>query len=67
MRRDSRGMTTGEANRNAHKHALCHKRLIEDNESTKCGERDGMASLDDADVTCPACNPELLPFKRNRR
>jgi DNA-directed RNA polymerase subunit RPC12/RpoP len=63
MARRDRLMSPAEANKNAHRETFCHKRLIEDNESTKCGEREGSASLKDEEVTCPRCNPSLL-FKR---
>lgn len=49
------GMTPGQANATKRKHADVHQRDREDNESTACGSREGAASLNPNDVTCPRC------------
>lgn len=49
------GMSTGWANRNKGRDAFTHERLADDNESTRCGSREGAASLDLNEVNCPRC------------
>lgn len=62
----SKGMSPKEANKNHHRHSYVHERLPEDNESTKCGSREGAASLNKDEVNCPACRPELLFPERSK-
>jgi hypothetical protein len=49
------GKTLKEATATKRRHLYTHKRNLEDNESTRCGSREGAASLIDNDVTCPRC------------
>jgi hypothetical protein len=47
------GLTPGEAWARRGRTLYTHRRLPEDNESTGCGAREGAATLNPEEVTCP--------------